>query len=189
MLFEFIEKSGELQVNVSELNDFIKHYLEKDKTHSAIMLNGGWGAGKSHYIKNQLEEFLKDEGKKRTVIVSLYGLKEVSEISKSIYLEMRLLNHKILGSERARAGMLAGKTLIKGVASFFNVDLNADEASLQSLYDSIDLSGKLIILEDIERSEIDLLQLLGYVNSLVEQDDVKVLLVANEGEILKYTDE
>ena len=153
------------------------------------MLNGGWGTGKSYYIKNQLEEFLKDEDKKRTVVVSLYGLKEVSEISKSIYLEMRLLKHNILGSEKARAGILAGKTLIKGVASFFNVDLNADVASLQSLYESIDLSGKLIILEDIERSEIDILQLLGYVNSLVEQDNVKVLLVANEEEILNYTNE
>ena len=49
-----------------------------------------------------------------------------------------------------------------------------------------DPQHKLIILEDIERSSIDILEVLGYVNNLVEQDNVKVLLVANEDVILKY---
>lgn len=30
----------------SELNTYIKHYFEKDKTKSAIMLIGDWGVGK-----------------------------------------------------------------------------------------------------------------------------------------------
>ena len=50
----------------------------------------------------------------------------------------------------------------------------------------MDLTGKLIILEDLERSGIDILEVLGYVNNLVEQDGVKVLLVANESEIKQY---
>lgn len=57
---------------------------------------------------------------------------------------------------------------------------------MKQLYDSIDLSGKLIILEDLERSGIDILEILGYVNSLTEQDGVKVLLVANEHELIHY---
>lgn len=57
---------------------------------------------------------------------------------------------------------------------------------MQELYESINLSNKLVILEDIERSQIEVIELLGYVNSLVEQDNVKVLLVANENEMLKY---
>lgn len=44
-------------------------------------------------------------------------------------------------------------------------------------------------MEDIERTQIDLLELMGYVNNLVEQDGVKVLLVANEEEILQYEPE
>ena len=42
-----------------ELNKYIKHYLEKDKTKSAIMLNAPWGTGKSHYIQNVLRDYLK----------------------------------------------------------------------------------------------------------------------------------
>lgn len=30
-----------------ELNQYIKHYIEKDKTGRAVMLTGDWGMGKS----------------------------------------------------------------------------------------------------------------------------------------------
>lgn len=60
------------------------------------------------------------------------------------------------------------------------------EEDLEEIYSSIDLSDKLIILEDVERTQIDILELLGFVNSLVEHDSVKVLLVTNEAEILNH---
>lgn len=169
-----------------ELNEYIKHYLEKDKTRRAIMLSGAWGTGKSFYIQNILKPYL-DQSDTKLVVVSLYGLKDLGELNKAIYLEIRA---KALAkkSEKLSAGKLIGKTIIKGVASFFNVDLSMSEEDLQRLYASIDLSGKLIILEDLERSSIDIFDILGFVNSLVEQDGVKVLLVANEDEILKYED-
>lgn len=169
-----------------DLNKFIFHYLTEDRTKSAIMLKGGWGTGKSHYILNSLIPFLeKDEnGKHQCIVVSLYGMKDTLDISKAIYLECRarFLQAK---SERAAAGMLVGKSIIKGVTSFFGVDLSKNDADMQTLFESIDLSGKLVVLEDLERSGISILEVLGYVNNLVEQDGVKVLLVANEDDILK----
>ena len=55
-----------------ELNQFILHYLTKDKTHSAIMLTGSWGTGKSYYIQNVLVPFLKEDHKKECVTVPPY---------------------------------------------------------------------------------------------------------------------
>lgn len=169
----------------AELTRYIKHYIEKDKTKSAIMLSGDWGTGKSHYIQHELIPELQKEDTVRCITVSLYGLKSVNEISKSIYLELRAksLQKK---NEFTVTGKLVGKTVVKGITSFFGIDLSASEEDIQQIYDSIDLSGKLIILEDIERSQIDILELLGYVNNLVEQDGVKLLLVVNENEIIKY---
>ena len=43
-----------------DLNQFILHYLTKDKTHSAIMLTGSWGTGKSYYIQNVHVPFLNE---------------------------------------------------------------------------------------------------------------------------------
>lgn len=170
-----------------ELNRYIKHYIEKDRTGRAIMLTGAWGVGKSYYIKNILVPFLAcpENGEHKCIVVSLYGLSNLSEVSKAIYLEARakMLNPE---SEAGKTTLLVAKTVLKGLASHFGFDLNTAEDDLQKLYKSIDLSGKLIILEDVERTEINILKLLGYINSLAEQDGVKVLLVTNEKEILKY---
>lgn len=167
-----------------ELNSYIKHYLEEDKTHTAIMLTGEWGSGKTYYVENVLAPFLKkDNDKNGCFIISLYGLENISDISKSIYMELRMkaLEKK---SEVKATGKLIAKTIVKGAAGIFGIDINMSENDLQSLYSSIDLSEKLLIFEDLERSNIELTKLLGYINNLVERDGVKVLLVANENEIL-----
>lgn len=169
-----------------KLNEYILQYIKEDKTKSAIMLTGDWGTGKSHYILNNMVPFLMHEenGKHESIIVSLYGLKETLEISRSIYMECRakFLKNK---SEKLATGMFIGKTVIKGLAGRFGFDFSQADEDMTQLYESVNLSGKLIVLEDLERSSINILDVLGYVNSLTEQDDVKVLLVANENEIIK----
>ena len=77
-------------MTVTELNNYIKHYLEEDKTNTAIMLTGEWGSGKTYYIENELIPFLQDDKKNKCVVISLYGLEDISEISKSIYMELRM---------------------------------------------------------------------------------------------------
>ena len=171
-----------------ELNQYILHYLTEDKTKSAIMLTAPWGTGKSYYIQNELKPFLekKENGGHSCVIVSLYGLKDTAEISKSIYLGTRM-KFLTAASEKSTTVTFAGETIIKGIAGAFGVDLSVSERSLKRLYASVNLTGKLVVLEDLERSGIDILEVLGYVNNLVEQDGVKVLLVANEEELIQYT--
>ena len=138
-----------------ELNNYILHYIKVDKTKSAIMLTGNWGTGKSYYIQNILAPFLAEEknGNFQCITVSLYGLNDVLEISKGIYLESRLallLN----ASEKKTAGYIMAKTVAKGVTSFLGIDISQSEEDLNRLYSSIDLSDKLIVLEDLERSGI-----------------------------------
>ncbi len=170
-------------MTVTELNNYIKHYLEEDKTHTAIMLTGEWGSGKTYYIENELIPFLQDGKKNKCVVISLYGLEDISEISKSIYMELRMKS-VIKDSEMLTTGKIVVKTVIKNVFGKFGIDTNMSDDDLQNLYSSVDLTGKLLILEDLERSNIEIVKLLGYINNLVERDGVKVLLVANENEIL-----
>ena len=171
-------------MSAEELTAYIKNYLENDRTHSAIMLTGPWGCGKSYYIQNTLVPALTKDSVNRCIVVSLYGLKNLEALSKSIYLEVRA-KALLKKSETMSAAKIFGKTIIKGVASFFGVDINVSEDDLNKLYQSIDLTDKLIVLEDLERSGINIIEIMGYVNNLVEQDGVKVLLVANEDEIIK----
>lgn len=172
-----------------ELNQYILHYLTEDKTNSAIMLTGDWGTGKSYYIQNSLRPYLEKEenGKHQCIVVSLYGIKSTVELSKAIYLECRA-KWLIPDTEGKAAGKVAAKTIFNGVTSIFGINLSKDESAMKELYESIDLAGKLIVLEDLERSGVDIFEVLGYVNTMVEHDGVKVLFVANENEIISRED-
>lgn len=176
----------------NEMNDFILNYLKNDITGRAIMLTGEWGSGKSYYVKNNLKPFLedKDNGKHKCVIVSLYGLSDTSEISKALYMELRTIK-KAPASETASTakvvGKIIGKTVFNGLVSKVGFDIgNIKDEDLQKVYESIDLTDKLIVLEDIERTKIDIIELLGYVNNMCENDCIKVLLVTNENELLHH---
>lgn len=81
--------------------------------------------------------------------------------------------------------MIVAKNIMKNVVGMVGIDLSISDEDLQKLYSSVDLTGKLLILEDLERSSIEIDIVLGYVNSLVERDGIKVLLVANEDEIIQ----
>ena len=173
-----------------ELNAFILNYLENDITNRAIMLTGEWGSGKSYYVKNILKSFLesKEGGKHKCAIISLYGFSDVSEISKAIYMEFRTIlkeTESEAGNTAKIVGKIVGKSIINGLVSKIGFDIGSiSDEDIQKVYNSIDLSNKLIVLEDIERTRIDIVDLFGYINNMCENDGVKLLLVTNEEEIL-----
>ena len=81
----------------ADFNAYILNYIKNDKTKSAVMLSGSWGTGKSYYIINSLIPFLKKEenGSIECLCVSLYGINDLREINKSLYLENKILHKKI----------------------------------------------------------------------------------------------
>ena len=166
-------------MNTEELSNYIDDYLKNDKSHTAIMLNGEWGIGKSYYINEVLSKKIP------CIIVSLYGLKDLFEVSKSLYVESRFKKFETK-SEISEIGKVAAKTIAKSVFSFAGISLKLKEKDLKRVFKNLDLSNKLIVFEDIERTNIDIVEFFGYVNNLVERDKVKVLLVSNEKEIIKY---
>lgn len=174
-------------MNHEELNIYISHYLEQDKTKSAIMLTAPWGSGKSYYLQNVLKPFLK-ENNKQCYIVSLYGINSIYDVNRNLYFEIKFSKLKPKKGI-VNTAFVSGKTILRGVSSAFGFDINLNENDLSALYTSINLKDKLIVFEDLERSGVDILDFLGYVNSLIEQDEVKVLLVVNEEELINYQED
>lgn len=169
-------------MNNDELSDYIVRYATTDITKTAILLSGKWGSGKSYYISNNLCEKLK--GKKiKHVVVSLYGVDSLTELSKQLYCSLRLPTFT-KKSETKNAISIIAHTIINNALSFKGISIDITEEELQKLYESVNLQGVLVIFEDFERSSIDILKLLGFINGLVEYDGAKVLLVANETELI-----
>lgn len=176
-------------MSIKQLNEYFRNYLEKDISHRAIMLNSEWGSGKTFYVKNKLMKYLDE----KCVYVSLYGIKDIKELNKELYLEIKLNKSKhpkwfkakryaeVFGSTIVGIG----KTIIKNLCHV-NLDIDWKQPNIEKLYKQVNLNNKLIILDDLERSKINNVELLGYINNLEEHDGIKILLVANEQEILKY---
>ena len=122
----------------NEITQYIKHYIEKDKTQNAIMLSGDWGIGKSHYIQHELVTFLQTQKIAQCVVISLYGMNSVAEISKSIYLELRAKKLQSQNEITATGKMMA-KTVWKGITSCFGIDLSCSEEDMQKIADGIEL--------------------------------------------------
>lgn len=74
-----------------------------------------------------------------------------------------------------------------------NVGTNFTEAgdeAASTIKNELNLSDLVIILDDLERADPSLLssnEILGYVNSLVEENNIKVIIIANDG-IIKSED-
>ncbi|EGH3615303.1 hypothetical protein IEB71_001797, partial [Salmonella enterica] len=117
---------------------------------------------------------------------SLFGFKATSSIDEMIFQSLHpLLGHrytKLAGNILKGALKLGCKIDING-DSKPDVDINAslDKIKFSEIFSTNTDSGEIIIaLDDLERTDIPLKEILGYVNYLVEISKVKVILIANE---------
>lgn len=182
-------------ISAAEANEHVKKYLDDYLRLScapgfAILLKGQWGSGKTWFIEKYRENSLKnlkDKGCKY-LYISLYGMSSISEIEDAFFQCL----HPVLASRGAKITGTIIKGLLKGA---LKIDLNRDgsndgswniqipEIKLPEHLKNIDES--ILIFDDLERCNIDLGSLLGYINHFVEHQGIKVILVANEDELYK----
>jgi len=69
-------------VFIIKIIEELKEYCEQEKPIGALLLTGEWGCGKTHLIKNELNNELKDSH--ILIIVSLFGMNSVEDIKTDI---------------------------------------------------------------------------------------------------------
>jgi len=152
----------------------------------AILLTGGWGCGKTHFIDKFIEKQAPE--RLRIIKISLFGLRAISEIEDRILGEF----HPIITSKPLK---LLGASA-KKLTGVLNLDLSGGdnpEISLSANAESLNLFNLLIrgktdfaiVLDDLERSDIDIQELLGYISYTVEACKIKTILIANESVLEK----
>ena len=82
----------------------------------------------------------------------------------------------------AATGLVA-RTVVHGLTSLMNLNLGLEEKDYGTLFSLSDYSDRVLIFEDIERTKIDIFDLLGFVNNLTEIDNISVILVASESDL------
>ena len=76
---------------MEDLVESILDYIRNEYTDYAIMINGEWGSGKTyfwnHKIRNKIESMQLNGKQYTTIYMSLYGISNLEEISKKIFIE------------------------------------------------------------------------------------------------------
>ncbi len=173
----------------------IKKYIEDSFYDYAVMIDGEWGSGKTYFVKNELikklENYIKDkddeDSVKKIIYLSLYGMKSIEDISKQMVYEAYLSNLNDAKS-LAKAGIKFSKILLPTVFDVINnkfgINIDKDKIS-ETICDFASLKNTLLIFDDLERCDCPINEVLGYINNFVEQDHLKVIIVANQKELGK----
>ena len=172
---------------MDDLVESILDYIRSDYTDYAIMINGEWGSGKTyfwnHKIRNRIENMTVNGKKLTTIYMSLYGISNLEEISKKIFIETTQLMDKNL----KRYMNSNGQTIIPeyaktglDMANFFGVTQNGDKIDYENFFSTDD---KVLCFDDLERANVDVIDILGYINNFVEHDHIKTIIICNEKEL------
>ena len=172
---------------MEELVESILDYIRSDYTDYAIMINGEWGSGKTyfwnHKIRNKIETMHINGKQYTTIYMSLYGISNLEEISKKIFIETTQLMDKNLKKfmnshnqstipEYAKTGL--------DMANFFGVTQNGDKLDYGEFFSTDD---KILCFDDLEKANVDVIDILGYINNFVEHDHIKTIIICNEKEL------
>ena len=172
---------------MEDLVESILNYVRADYTDYAIMINGEWGSGKTYFwnnkVKNKIESLSINGRKYTTIYMSLYGISNLEDISKKIFIETTQLMDKNLKKymdsheksvmpEYAKTGL--------NMANFFGVTQNSDKIDYASFFATDD---KILCFDDLERANVDVIDILGYINNFVEHDHIKTIIICNEKEL------
>lgn len=163
----------------------LTEYVNDSRFKQAVLIDGLWGSGKTFFVKEKLIKKLENEiTDKNVYYISLYGINSsnqfnsciMSKISEKIIIDKIKVKNADTVLKGAKIAFKFGKTVLN---SFINIDTE----NLPNLADILDIKDCVFILDDLERCEMNINQLLGCINDLIEHNESKIIIIANQSEI------
>ena len=173
--------------NNQHIKKYLDYYKNLEDPGFAVLLKGEWGSGKTYFIK---EYFNLNDGEFKSEVnalyISLYGITNIGSINSLIFQKL----HPLWTSRQAKVFGQVAKGLLK---ASLKIDLNSDQKEdgsislqipdLRILEEFININNKILIFDDLERCNIPINDLLGYINYFVEHQSLKVIIIADEDKI------
>lgn len=168
--------------NQHSLIDGISNYIRMNNS-GALMITGNWGCGKTFFVKNTVIPSVKESLNKNIIMVSLFGITDLSEVPERIlYAYWDEFGKENAGLDLGKVAKVVSKLTDSIPKLKEYVDINKLVGKGQGIYKLIP-NDIIICLDDLERvvETIDINNVLGVINELVENLGYKVIVIANEG--------
>jgi len=194
----------------SSTESIIRSYIDKDKFHQALMLDGEWGSGKTWLLNRLIEDIRSSNKEKLCLYISLNGMRSTDEIDRKLYTEYSVgqitglasnaldnagirispNNKKILnkgvrfaGKTVGFAGHLFSVGLSHGISNVLSVRIDGISDQIKQFKPKRKIEDVILVFDDVERCLVNTVELFGYLNNLVEHEGVRMILVCNESEL------
>ncbi len=143
-------------------------------------------AGKTYFWNNKIKpkiDGMQFNGKKySTIYMSLYGISNLEEISKKIFIETSQLMDRNVKKHMETTGKYSIPEYAKtglNMANSFGANTN-EKINYEKFFATDD---KVLCFDDLERANVDVIDILGYINNFVEHDHIKTIIICNEKEL------
>lgn len=182
------------------ITEYLHSYINTYNPQYAVMLKGKWGCGKTYYIKKLINEWGKnvqetnDKVSMKPIYVSLNGISSQAQISYQIRKKL----HPILYSKGAQfaKNVIVGtfNVVTKGLADINNDGDSNDLNEIIKGNDIFDIllkpsdkiiGKKIIVFDDLERCCLNIEEVFGYINNLVEHAACNVIILCEEDVLLR----
>lgn len=150
----------------SHIAEYLEYYCSLERPGYAVLVTGAWGIGKTFQVK----ECIPDE---KRYYVSLFGVQTVEQLHAEVFAVASPVISKADATMRKVADAAANAGGVFGFAGAVPSILNA------VLRRKIK-PDRTLVFDDLERSELELKDALGAINSYVEQQGFKVVVIAHD---------
>lgn len=163
--------------DAADPNQHIKEYLRyflslPGSPGFAVLIKGPWGVGKTHLIRRFLDEL--SDRKTRVAYVTLFGLKNASEIDDALFASMY--------GELVVGDTTMPERLVGAAAKWARLPID-DKADVRSLL--VGSNAEVFVFDDLERSALSAREVLGYINQFVEHTRCKVIIIADDAKLAR----
>lgn len=163
---------------MKNIHKTLKRFLEKDE-HKVLAIKGEWGIGKTFFWNKFFENNKEIITQVAYSYVSLFGIKDISELKRQVFAKHVSINEKSL------KGQIQKLKPISSILKTLKLPYINNSQSIFEYFEDKFVKNFIICFDDIERKEnsISLSAILGFISSLKEEKGCKIILIFNDSEL------
>lgn len=167
------------QLEIANVSNVVVEYL-KERPVGAILINGKWGSGKTHFWKNHLEDLVK-ENKLIPVYVSLNGINSIKDMEQQTIVAFLA---RVRGKQAKFWNNVIGTALTGlNITTQKAIDSGLGDIIRGMGLSKIPMEKYVVCFDDLERCKLPIAESLGFINRFLEHQFLKTIIMADESEI------